>query len=265
MRVHEIDSPDDPRIAVFRDLPSSRELRRSARFIIEGRILLERLSEGGVRAESILTDASHRPVAMANAGSETEVYVADKAVLDAIIGFRFHRGMLASALRPELAGVEQFIKQAERRSLLVICDQLADPVNLGGVIRNAAALGAAGVLIGPASADAYGRQSLRVSMGAVFKTQPLASNDLLADAALLKQHGFRIISTVLADDAVELLDCPVHERMAIVLGNEGYGLDDPWRAVSDERVTIAMASGVDSLNVSAASAVFLHHFRSRGS
>ncbi len=260
MGVGQIDSLDDARVAIYRDLPRGRQGKQSGQFVVEGRLLLERLGQSDNAIESILTDERHLEIAEAHAGRDTEIYIAEKELLDAIIGFRFHRGLLACAERPRLDSAEQFASRANSSSIVMICERFADPVNLGSVIRNAAAFGAQAVLLGPASADPFGRQALRVSMGAVLDSPPLRSSDLLADARRLRSCGFKIVTAELASDAIDLRDCGRQRRVAIVLGNEGSGLDPAWRDVADQRAMIPMARGVDSLNVAAASAVFLHHF-----
>ena len=75
------------------------------------------------------------------------------------------------------------------------------------------------------------------------------------------KHGFRLLATVLDDTATPLADVSAIERLVLLLGNEAEGLDTEWIDQCDERVTIPMAQGTDSLNVTVAAGIFLHYFR----
>ena len=94
------------------------------------------------------------------------VFVAQAAVIEAMTGFRLHRGALASMHRPPLLAPTVLLQNASR---VVILEDIVDHSNLGAVLRSAAALGVDAVLITPRCADPLYRRAVRVSMGAVFK------------------------------------------------------------------------------------------------
>lgn len=261
MPTFQIQSTDDPRISVFRDLPRSRERCDDGRFIAEGRILVERLWRSGWQVESVFCDETHVELAVGNSGPGTPIFVAPKPLLEETIGFRFHRGLLACGRAQAPQGIATFVEGlGDGPAVLAILDRVVDQENMGGILRNAAALGAAGVVVGPASARPLSRRVLRVSMGAVFHLPPLRSTDLLADAHLLRQAGFQLIATMDSPQAVPIEACPKFHRAAILFGNEGHGVEPYWSGVADHCVRIPMSRGVDSLNVASASAICIHHF-----
>lgn len=261
MPVYNIESKDDPRVAVFRELPRSRDRSGDGRFIAEGRVLVERLWRSGWPVESVFADESHRELAIQHCDPETPIFVAPKPLLEATIGFNFHRGLLACGVQRAPRSIREHLANSNvTRSVVMVLDQVVDQENMGGMIRNAAALGATAVLIGPNSAQPFSRRVLRVSMGAVFNLPPMQSADLVSDIAALKQSGYQIVATALSAEAVSLSQCPPADRVAILFGNEGDGVAPMWLEQADALVTIPMQRGVDSLNVASASAIFLHHF-----
>jgi len=133
--------------------------------------------------------------------------------------------------------------------------------NMGGVFRNAAAFGADAVLLDGQCCDPFYRKAIRVSVGAVLRTPMAAGLDALAMVDGLKAAGFRVLA--LTPGASEALDqTPRGGRVAIVLGPEGPGL--PPEVIGRCRpVGIPMSGGFDSLNVSVASGIALHHFTRR--
>ena len=113
-------------------------------------------------------------------------------------------------------------------------------------------------------ADAFSRRVLRVSAGAALDLTIVESGDLCRDLAELKTgHGFRLVATVTDRAAAEIEAAPVHEKLVITFGNEGFGLDQRVRDLCDDEVTIRLHAGVDSLNVGTASGIFLHHYTRR--
>jgi tRNA G18 (ribose-2'-O)-methylase SpoU len=98
-------------------------------------------------------------------------------------------------------------------------------------------------------------------MGAVLELEIVESADLADDVATLRrQHGVETIATVLDCAAEPLPAAGRAERIALLFGSEGHGLDDAWIAACDHRVTLPMQRGTDSLNVAVASGIFLYHF-----
>lgn len=185
------------------------------------------------------------------------VHLADPAELEAITGYRVHRGALAAFERPALPDPGSLLAASRR---VVILEDIVDHTNVGAIIRSVAALGADAVLVTPRCADPLYRRSVRVSMGTVFQVPWTRLPEWSEARALLTEHGFRVAALALADDAVALPDLAADppQRLALVLGAEGDGLSRQALGAADTIVTIPMAHGVDSLNVAAAAAVALY-------
>ncbi len=252
---------DDPRVADYRALPRSRLSRASGRFIAEGRLLVERLVASRFPVLSIVCGETQLPQLPDDLPAELPVFVLPKHRVSELIGFRFHRGMLACGLRLPNPSLTELLADASEEPLLVICPEMADPTNLGGVIRNACALGAAGLLLGSGCADPYSRRVVRVSMGTALqlpiRESPALESELLH---LRRQQGFELIATVLDSTAEPLPFAARLRRVALLFGSEGHGLHRRWIDLCSRTVTLPMQRHTDSLNVATATGVFLYHF-----
>jgi len=275
-----IDDIDDPRLAIYRDLPQQNLTRHSGRFIAEGEKVVDRLIESRYGVESLLAEESLAERYEPRLLAATPIYVVSKALLQATVGFHFHRGVLACGFRQAGIGVEDLLGSVvarphpgtlpggegagARRMTLVVCPDVQDPTNLGSIIRSAAAFDCSAVILGSKCADPFSRRVLRVSMAAALFLPIVESRDLAADLRRLAAEEFEIVATVLDRAAEPLAGFQRGQRTAILFGSEGHGLSDEWLALCQRRVTIPMATGIDSLNVSVAAAVVLWQLTAGG-
>ena len=183
---------------------------------------------------------------------------AEAALADAM-GYDFHRGVVALVERPlgTAADLGGWMDQATAPWTLVLCPCLADAANAGAIVRNAAALGADGVVFGQRGASPLARKAIRASSGALFRL-PLWCCDPFEAAGLARQHSARIIGTALEERAVPLECYPAPAgSWLLIVGAEAGGLNADWCAYCDDLVSIPMTAGVDSLNAGASTAIFL--------
>jgi tRNA G18 (ribose-2'-O)-methylase SpoU len=261
-----IADPTDSRVAPYVEVRERDLVGRRGEFIAEGEVVLRVLLGGGARcrARSLLVAQSRlariEPL-IAGLDDTTPVYVAGQAVMDAVVGFHIHRGILAHGARPMDIGAQALLANLPARALVVALFGVSNHDNMGGVFRNAAAFGADAVLLDGACCDPLYRKAIRVSVGATLKL-PFARMARDEDAlALLQRAGFEALA--LTPGAAEPLTGIARPgRVAVLLGAEGPGL--PRDVLARARpVGIAMAPGWDSLNIAASSAVVLHHFSAR--
>jgi tRNA G18 (ribose-2'-O)-methylase SpoU len=254
----EIGSPDDPRLADYRDLRDV-ELRKSLEaehglFLAEGEKVVRRAVESGHRPRSFLMAPRWLDgLADVLAASDAPCYVVSEALAEEVTGFHVHRGALASLERRPLPSLDEVLATA--RSVLVL-EEIVDHTNVGAIFRSGAALGFDAVLLAPRCADPLYRRSVKVAMGAVFALPWTRLPDWYDALPELRERGFTTVALTLAPDAVAIEDAVAGaDRLALVLGSEGHGLSRRWEESADRRATIAMAAGIDSLNVAAATAV----------
>ena len=256
-----IDDLADPRLAVYHELHKSNLTRASGRFIAEGRWLVQRLVASRLSVLSIVCSERHLEQLPAALPADVPVYVLERGLLSRLVGFNFHRGMLACGGRPANVALQTWFSNRQPTSLLAVCPQVVDPTNLGGIIRNCCAFGAAGLLLGPGCADPFCRRVVRVSMGSAFQLPIRQSRELVADLQILREQGhYELVAAVLDPTADPLPSAPGGGRLALLFGSEGHGLERRWTDACDRLVTLPMKQNTDSLNLATATGVFLYHF-----
>ncbi len=189
------------------------------------------------------------------------VYVAEAAVVNAIVGYRFHAGVMAVGKRRPALRLEEAAPAWGSRVTLVIAPDISNSENMGAIIRVSAAFGASGLILGPQSCDPFYRQSIRVSMGTIFHLPIIQSADLARDLYELRHvWGVELAATVLGEGAEELASAKRGERLGLLFGNEAQGLGSDLVGLCNRRVTIPMQLGTDSLNVAVSAGIILYHF-----
>ena len=190
------------------------------------------------------------------------VYVAAQPVMDAIVGFPIHRGVLAHARRgpPKDAAA---LLEARGPSVVLGLAGVSNHDNVGGIFRNAAAFGASAVLLDPACCDPLYRKAIRVSTGSALRLPFARVPSAHAMLDLFQAHGFEALAFSPAG-AERLADLTPPSRAAVVLGAEGPGLA-PDVLARCRTVRIPMAGGVDSLNVAVTAGIALHHLAAAAS
>jgi tRNA G18 (ribose-2'-O)-methylase SpoU len=226
-------------------------------FVAEGRILVEDLlawgRAGKVKVVTVLAETSHVEAVRPLLPEGTELLVASRPELEALAGFPFHRGLMAAAQVPPALDADRLLA-CDR---LLVLPRVADPENLGQLLRSAAALGMDGLLLGPGP-DPYSRRVIRVSMGTAWKLPVWTREDVWAELRDWRATGGERVAAALGPASVPLTDWVPGRRTALVLGPEGPGLAAAELAQCDRTVRIRMAAGVDSLNVAAAGAILMH-------
>src|SRR5262245_33322957 len=107
MPVHIIESLDDPRLEPYRHLKDTNRTRWFGRFVAEGEKLTERLLASSCEVESVLVDQTHLEHLRAHLRPELDVFVVADRLVPQVVGFNFHRGVLACGTRPASAKLEQ--------------------------------------------------------------------------------------------------------------------------------------------------------------
>jgi tRNA G18 (ribose-2'-O)-methylase SpoU len=259
--VVRIDRVDDPRLDVFRDLTSPRDPRFASQFVVEGMFVTERLLASPLETVAIASEERFVERLLAQTSGTTPLYVIPRTMVRELTGFDFHRGVLGCGRRPVSPRLSDLLPPPPAAVTLAVCVGIQAPENLGGIIRSSAALGAHAAVCGPGCADPFSRRVARTSMGANLKLPIVQADQLECELhALREHHGVRLVATVLDPAAKSLGGAPKPRRVALLFGSESGGLDRRWVELCDDRVTIPMAPGVDSLNASVAAGIFLYFY-----
>jgi tRNA G18 (ribose-2'-O)-methylase SpoU len=262
MLIH-ITSLDDPRVALYRNLKDRELERRGRHFIAEGEHLTRRLLASDFPVDSVML-ADRRVAQIAPiVPAHVPVYVVSQELMNGILGLKFHSGVLACGRRKERQTIDQVVPRDKEALTLVICPEIANVENIGTMIRIAAGFGADAMILGERCHDPFWRQSVRVSMGTIFRLPIVQTDDLARDLGRLRdQWGVEFVATVLDESAEPLAGAKRGKRLGILFGSEAQGLEQQWIDACDRRVTIPMKHGTDSLNVAVSAGIFLYHFTS---
>lgn len=271
-------APGDDRLALYRNLTDAGLRAKEAqgqlgRFIAEGPLVVreallrsheETAAGRPALVQSILIDAlaleAHREV-LDLAPAELPVYAVAREIVQGIVGFQFHRGILACGARPPDHDWRGLAREA---SALVVLENLANHDNVGSIFRSVAALAgrSAAVLLSPGCCDPLYRKSLRVSIGHALRIRFARVEPWPQALDELASMGFTPIALTPSPAATEIsqVRAALRGRPLLLVGTEGPGLAEvTMRHPSVVQTRIPMAPGVDSLNAGVAAAVAMSH------
>ena len=267
MRIETIDDPADPRVADYRNLKDAELRRRRGLFVAESRAVVRGLlvSERFRTRSVLLTAPALDSLREALQAADAPIYLTSHEVARAVVGFDFHRGCVALGERGVELPLDALVDRPGPRLVLALED-VSNPDNVGGVFRNARAFGADAILLSPGCADPLYRKAIRTSMGASLVTPFAHLPDWPGGLTRLREAGHTLVALTPDPCALDIARLgaarPAPSRIALILGAEGPGLRPETRAAADLEMRIAMAPGVDSLNVATAAAIALHRLSS---
>ncbi len=188
------------------------------------------------------------------------VVEADRRKLDAMSRTHAHQGVIALAAVREYASVADILRAAEERGeapLVVVCDEISDPQNLGAIIRTAECAGAHGVIIPKRRSAGLTAIVAKTSAGAVAHVPVARVPNIPSLLKELKKQGVWVFGTA-ADGTTPLYNADLKGPAAIVIGSEGEGMTRLAAENCDFLVSIPMRGKLSSLNAAAAAAILLY-------
>lgn len=282
-RIEPVTDPGDPRVAPYMNVKDA-WLRHQAgldpggSFMAEGRLVVGQLLRSRYRPRSLLIAPKHLETMQA-AGeldawpSGAPIYLAEKAVLDAITGIELHRGILALADRGPEPNAGVVLASC---ASAVVLEDLSNHDNVGGIFRSVAALagvsagegpGGGAVLMNARTCDPLYRKAIRVSMGTALRVAWARVEPWPHKLQMLSEKGFVTLALTPGAGSVSLSEAVRRfgpegselggRRVALLVGAEGPGLTDRAMASADARVRIPIDTRVDSLNVTVAASIAL--------
>ena len=257
MRVEHLTTLDKGELKLYRTLRQPVEHFEQGFFVAEGEKVVRRLLSSTLETLSILcTPDWLTALAPEIEERDISVYVGTKDLLGTIVGYNLHQGIMAIGRVPVSPPLASYLL-TKQKILLVALDGLVNAENVGVVVRNCAAFGVDGILVGETSSSPYLRRAVRNSMGTVFKL-PIFHRDNLA-STLQEMKAASIQSIAAHPHASSTLGrVNLNDKLCIVFGSEGSGIRTEILKACDEQVAIPMKQQIDSINVASASAVFLY-------
>ena len=233
--------------------------------VIEGRNAVIEALRAGTAVDKIYlqkgeTDRTLGHIASKARAAGVVVVEADRRKLDAMSRTHAHQGVIALTAVREYASVEDILRAAADRGeapLIVVCDEISDPQNLGAIIRTAECAGAHGVVIPKRRSAGLTAIVAKTSAGAVAHMPVARVPNIPSLLKELKKQGVWVFGTA-ADGNTALYDADLKGPAAIVIGSEGDGMTRLAAENCDFLVSIPMRGKLSSLNASAAAAILLY-------
>lgn len=242
-----------------------REREDAPENMLEGRnAVTEALSAGRTIDKLFVADgdtdrALARICAMAKQAGAV-VVPTDRRKLDYMSATGAHQGVIAMVAAHDYASIDDILKKAQDAGeppLIVICDELSDPHNLGAIIRTAECAGAHGIIIPKRRSVGLTAVVGKASAGALEYMPVARVSNIAAAIDTLKKAGVWVYGTAAEGDTT-LYKADLKSAAAIVIGNEGEGMSRLVSERCDFKVSIPMKGSISSLNASAAAAIMLY-------
>ena len=173
-----------------------------------------------------------------------------------------HQGLVIEIEDYKYYSLDEITKDATHK-LVVVCDQLEDPHNLGAILRTCDAVGVDGVVIGKHRSVGLGSTVAKVSTGAINTVKVHEAVNIVNTIKALKEAGYWIIAAENGINAMAYTEFPVDMPIALVVGSEGKGVSRLVLKECDILTTIPMNGSVNSLNVSVSTALLLYDIARR--
>ena len=232
---------------------------------LEGRNALTEALRSGRTIDKVFIAAGETDRALQRLAAQAKeagavVVPVDRRKLDAMSTTHAHQGVIALAAAREYFTIDDLLEEAASRgqnALLVICDELSDPHNLGAIIRSAECAGAHGVIIPKRRSVGLTATVAKASAGAVEYMKVARVTNINTAIEELKEKGVWIFGTA-AEGSIPMYKADLTVPAAIVIGSEGEGMSRLVQKNCDVTVHIPMAGRITSLNASAAASILLY-------
>ena len=248
-----IESPQNSLVKYWKKLATTRKERdRSGEFLIEGFHLVEE----AIKNESeILNIIVREDVDIPSSWNIDNIYMVEVTaqVANEFAETEHSQGIFAQVKQPTVSKEEQ-----SKWTKLLLVDAVQDPGNIGTMIRTADAAGIDAVILGKGCADLYNPKTVRSTQGSIFHI-PVVRGDLSEWIDSLKEKAIPVYGTAL-ENAVLYHQVKKEGKFALVMGNEGSGINSDILAKTDANVIIPIMGKAESLNVAVATGIVLYYF-----
>ena len=261
LHIQKITSFDTPELEPYRTMRRPVAHAAQGIFVAEGDKVVQRLLESHFHVISVVLPENRleefRPL-LEGRPEQINVYLAERKFLVTLVGIELFQGVLAVGKIPRTFSLDDLLAQSPSPKLFALMEGVTNSENIGLLVRNCAAFGAHGLIVGPTCCSPFLRRAVRNSMGTIFQLPVVESSDLIRSLRDLRAAGVRSVAAHPHTDKKFLSQTDFVRDCCLVFGSEGRGISPEVIAACDEAVAIPMAARVDSLNVGAAAAVFLY-------
>lgn len=263
--VKYIVSPDNPLIKDAEKLKLKKYRDQEGRYLVEGHHLILEAAHHGAAIETVFVrskemeqgreDLSPLLSELSDQGVSL-VRLADQ-LFDRLADTQSPQGIIAM-VRQTHWSLDEFFDQNKglKGTNLLVLDRIQDPGNAGTMIRTADAAGFGGIVCIKGTVDIYGPKTVRAAAGSLFRMPVLYLETAEEAIDTLKNYGKRVLVTT-PYASQSCFEVAMDQEIALVIGNEGAGVSEPFLLGADETIGIPMNSSVDSLNAAVAAGIFM--------
>lgn len=248
-----IESESNASLKQWKKLHTKKEREKSGTFLLEGPHLIEEAITSGANLQHVIVEENFEI---------NEAWLQEKFTLWSVPAKLMKQ--LSETEKPQgIIAVCEMMDQSEElikkggRYLLI--DGVQDPGNLGTIIRTADSAGLDGVFLGEGTADLYNGKTVRSTQGSLFHL-PIVKANLLEIIERCKEHDLPVLSTSL-QNSVDMRETPEVDSFALIMGNEGAGVQEILQQQSTLNVKIPIFGSAESLNVSVATGILLYELQ----
>lgn len=258
MNVIEVHSLETEELSVYQTL-KDRGSSDTNSFIADSPKVVNLLLKSDIEIKSILATQAYydENFALLKSKNIRKLYVAEKKLMQTIVGHKIHHNCMAHAIRP----IEHNLN--ELGDSILMLDNITSTENIGSIARSMAGLGVLSYLLPKTSPHPYTRRALRVSMGYMSKLKYHIYDDILVTIQDLKSRGYKIFAAEISENSTWLQDVKIPKKWVLLMGHEGKGITQEILDICDEVVTIEMQEDVKSFNVGIAASLMMYQFKNK--
>ena len=254
--MEEINSIDDERIKEFVSLRQSNV--DDEYVVVESKNVFKKLFENNIKIHKVFVTAENIDFIKNNCKNiNFPIYTATTSIMQKIVGYKIHQGMIALIDKPKYISFEEITGD------VVVLNSLTSPENVGSIVRSCAAFNIKTLIINEKTCSPFIRRCIRVSTGNLFNINVYKSIDLKNDLIELQKNNYKILSTANAENAISLSNYKFTSKSAVIIGNEGFGVEQDIMDLSDDILKIDINEDVTSLNASIATSIILFKLSSQ--
>ncbi len=246
-----ISSPDNKYVKLASSLKIRKYRDDKEMFLVEGQRAVEELAVRPDLVDMILVSAGNENEGTAPTSLDERKIIVESRLMKQICATDNPQGIAAIVRKPSW----NWAQIIDRQGLLLYLDRIADPGNLGSILRTSWALGVDAVLLSKGCVDLFNPKVVRSTMGAILNL-PVFTDVEIEQIEFLGQSGYIIMGTD-ASQGESYYRIKYQNPHLIIMGSEGQGIRDDLKHLCSQYVNIPIKPGVDSLNVAAACAIIV--------
>jgi TrmH family RNA methyltransferase len=253
---YSISSPQNGQLKRWKKLLTKKGRQNQGNYLVEGLHLLQEAQKSQVKLASIIVEEGYQDAEhiLSDFDEKVPVFQLSRSLFLQLAETEQSQGIIAEVHMPDWDIEEQIAKS----KCMLLLDEIQDPGNLGTILRTAAAAGVDCVLLGRGTVDVFNSKVVRSAMGALFRL-PAMEADLMEWIPKLKERQIAVAGTS-PHNGIYAFDYVFPDKAAIVLGNEGRGIQDAILTQIDQAIRLPMPGSAESYNVSVTTGMILYEY-----